>query len=79
MGAVFVRKPYKRWSESWDHDHCNLCMEKFVQAPTADLDARTEGYAAVGRGPEGQDDYHWVCGGCFSDFCDRFGWTVAAS
>jgi hypothetical protein len=37
---------------------------------------QTEGYAAVGTGPEGQDGYHWVCDECFQDFRDRFEWTV---
>ena len=41
-------------------------------------DAVTEAYAAVGRGPEGQDDYYWVCGECFADFRDHFGWVVIA-
>jgi hypothetical protein len=74
--AAFVRKRYRRWSTEWDHDHCDFCMENFVEAPTADLDGRTEGYGAVGRGPEGQDDYYWVCDDCFSDFRARFGWKV---
>jgi hypothetical protein len=78
QGAAFVRKPYKRRRASWEHDHCDFCQRKLVQAPTADLDSRTEGFAAVGRGPEGQDDYYWVCDECFSDFRDRFGWTVSA-
>ena len=42
----------------------------------ADPAVQTEGYAAVGTGPEGQDDYHWVCAACFNDFHERFGWTV---
>ena len=33
QGAVFVRKPYKEWSASWEHDHCDFCQSKFVQAP----------------------------------------------
>jgi hypothetical protein len=36
-------------------------------------------YAAIGRGPQGEDDYHWVCDECFADFRDRFGWTVVES
>ena len=41
-----------------------------------DSAVRTEGYAAVGTGPGGQGDYHWVCVACFNDFRERFEWTV---
>jgi hypothetical protein len=39
---------------------------------------QTVGYAALGTGPEGQDDYHWICDACFADFAERFAWRVAA-
>jgi hypothetical protein len=80
-GAAFVRKPYTRWSVDWDHDHCDFCQRKFVEANghPEDDDEKTVGYAAVGTGPEGQDDYHWVCDDCFADFRERFGWTRNAA
>ena len=81
QGAVWVRKPYKRWTATWDHDHCEFCARKFVEAngqPQGE-DSATLGYAALGTGPKGQDDYHWVCDDCFVDFCERFGWTLAAT
>ena len=76
QGAEFVHKPYRAWSESWEHDHCAFCTRKFVEAGRSLGDAVTIGYAAVGRGPEGQDDYHWVCEPCFADFRERFEWRV---
>ena len=85
-GASFVRKPYSAWSESWDHDHCEFCSAKFVEAgsPAARPDAamhdstlHSEGYAAIGTGPDGQNDYHWVCEVCFEDFRERFAWVIA--
>ena len=80
QGARFVHKPYRAWSESWEHDHCDFCTRKFVERGRVDVDteAVSDGYAAVGRGPEGQDDYYWVCDECFADFRDRFGWAVTA-
>ncbi len=82
QGAEFSHKAYRAWREDWDHDHCAFCAAKFVEdtsTASADPDAQTAGYAALGRGPEGQDDYHWVCDECFEDFRGRFDWTVAGS
>ena len=78
-GAIFVRKPYRAWNETWDHDHCAFCTRKLSRSPGVrllqTLDTLTTGYAALGRGPNGEDDYHWVCDDCFADFRQRFGWT----
>jgi len=76
QGAEFVHKPYRVWSDRWEHDHCAFCTRKFVEARRSTDDAVTIGYAALARGPEGQDDYHWVCEACFADFCERFEWRV---
>jgi hypothetical protein len=40
---------------------------------------QNEGYAAIGTGPKGEDDYHWICDECFADFRGKFGWTVIES
>ena len=86
-GATLVRKPYRVWSETWEHDHCAFCWAKFIDPSHSpehaamvrdDPSIQTAGYAAVGAGPEGQDDYHWICDGCFQDFRERFGWIVAS-
>jgi hypothetical protein len=79
--AVFVRKPYERANETWDHDHCEFCQRKFVEANAhADGDdSATVGYAARRLGREGQDDYYWVCDDCFADFRERFSWTASTS
>jgi len=42
-----------------------------------DSAVQTEGYLSVGTGPDGQDDYHWVCATCFNDFRECFEWSVA--
>lgn len=77
-GATFVRKPYRVWTETWEHDHCEMCARKFVESDSTreDSETVTAGFAAVGRGPKGEDDYYWVCDECFDDFRDRFGWKV---
>jgi len=35
-------------------------------------DVLHEGYCTL-------DDYHWICGKCFDDFKELFGWRVAAA
>jgi hypothetical protein len=78
QGAAFRHKPYRAWRDDWEHDHCAFCTRELVEkgASSDDPDAQTEGYAAIGRGPRGEDDYHWVCDDCFGDFRDRWEWTV---
>ncbi|HEX5174686.1 MAG TPA: hypothetical protein VFV91_11150 [Gaiellaceae bacterium] len=81
QSAAFRHKPYRACREGWEHDHCTFCIREFVEqgAPSDDPEAQTAGYAAIGRGPQGEDDYHWVCDECFSDFRKRFGWSVVES
>jgi hypothetical protein len=58
---------------SWDHDHCDFCGAKFMaekRLPDVLLAGYTEADAPTGESAV------WVCAGCFSDFKDRFGWTV---
>jgi hypothetical protein len=81
-GATLIWKPYGRWSESWDHDHCGFCWAKFVEAEDLasyaedDHEMVTEGYAAQATGPEGEDDYHWICASCFEEFKWKARWKV---
>ncbi len=60
-------KRYTRYSESWEHDHCEFCWAKFMEGD--DPDVLHEGYAT-------EDNYRWICGQCFEDFKDLFGWEV---
>jgi hypothetical protein len=82
QGATLVRKPFRG-----EHDHCEFCWAKFVDpefsaahARLGDEDAEVlaEGYAAVGTGPGGEDDYHWICNRCYEDFRERFAWRIPA-
>lgn len=68
-GAVLCRRPYRRYREGWDHDHCEFCFAKFAE-PGPLPDALHEGYATL-------DAYRWICPTCFEDFRERFGWTLA--
>lgn len=83
-GASLVRKPYRAYGETWEHDHCAFCWAKFMnpghsEAQRAfiaeDLEILTEGYATTAEHPNGAD-YYWICPDCFDDFAEAFGWRV---
>lgn len=69
QGAVLVRRSYRRYARNpeWDHDHCAFCWAKFIVDDYPDT--QHEGYCT-------EDEYHWICDQCFTDFRDRFGWSV---
>jgi len=66
-GITLYLKTYTRYSETWDHDHCEFCWAKFTEDHP---DTLQEGYTT-------EDEYHWVCKKCFEDFKDMFGWEAA--
>lgn len=65
-GARLVFAKYERWSEQWDHDHCEFCGAKFM---LADGELQ-EGYCT-------EDRYRWICADCFADFAAEFRWTLS--
>lgn len=69
MDAVLERKPYRRYSEHWDHDHCEFCSAKFC---LDDPDALRAGHATP-------DNYRWICDECFADFRAMFRWKERAA
>ena len=74
-GLKLHRRPYKRWSESWDHDHCAACGAKFAEFAAPDI--QHVGYATGADYKHGAG-YAWVCPACFADLKDRLGWTSDA-
>jgi hypothetical protein len=68
-GVTLFHRQYRRnlKDPSWDHDHCEFCWAKFMVKDYAEV--LHEGYTT-------EDDYHWICGECFRDFKDTFGWKV---
>ena len=81
-GLTLRWKAYYQWSESWDHDHCELCWRRFsvTTDPDGPRGALREGYAvAAHSGPRGKafpDDYRWICATCCDDLKDYFSWIV---
>lgn len=72
MGIVLVQREYRMnpTAEAWDHDHCEFCGIKF--STIDDPRYRHEGYAT-------EDEYCWICRGCFDDFRDEYQWKVGDS
>ena len=66
-GISLSWKKYTRYSENWEHDHCEFCWATFTEEDYPDV--LHEGYAT-------EDNYRWICQTCFEDFKDMFGWAV---
>jgi len=64
-GKPFCFRKYTRYSEDWDHDHCEVCWAKFMEFGSCDTHA--EGYCT-------EDSRHWVCAPCFADLKNDMGW-----
>jgi hypothetical protein len=83
-GADWIRKRYRVFSDTWEHDHCEFCWTKFMD-PEFSLEHRkyvaensevlTEGYTTTADHSQGAE-FYWVCPQCFDDFTARFGWHV---
>ena len=58
-------KKYSKYSEKWEHDHCEFCGLKFSEKE-GDLH---HGYCT-------EDEYYWICENCFEDFKEMFHWKV---
>jgi hypothetical protein len=71
-GLRFRLKKYRRYSETWDHDHCAACMATFAEIDGPDI--VHEGYATCEdyvHGPE----YDWICPTCFTELREIMNWS----
>ncbi len=57
-GTVLHFQKYARPREDWDHDHCEGCFAKFMEAGSPEI--LTEGYVT-------EDNRRWICPECFRD------------
>jgi hypothetical protein len=67
-GRTLTWKPWTPYKPGWDHDHCSFCWVHLCDH-VLDDNTQLEGYVT-------EDDYSWVCRGCFEDFRERFHWQV---
>jgi len=65
LGVRLVWKKYTRYSENWDHDHCEFCYAIFMEE---------EGPNVLHEGFATEDNYRWVCQACYHDFKEMFKW-----
>lgn len=63
-GVKLERKRYTPYREGWDHDHCEFCSVKFSESLAG---CEREGWAT-------EDNYYWICCGCYEDFKKDFAW-----
>lgn len=75
-GARLQFRRYTRWSDSWDHDHCEACSIKFAEFEGAQIEH--EGYTTCADYKHGAG-YAWVCKTCFEDLKDDMQWILVAA
>lgn len=66
-GVTLRWRSYRPASAAWDHDHCEFCSQRFMDADHPEV--HREGYVT-------EDNQHWVCKRCCDDFRRLFRWTV---
>lgn len=66
-GKTLTRKKYTCLKESWEHDHCEFCSNKFSDK---EADTLKVGYVT-------EDNYHWICEVCYDDFKNMFKWNLS--
>ncbi len=69
-GVTLHRRQYFLWRPDWDHDHCEFCWKSF------ELPGAPERPNQVTEGWTTDDEYSWICDGCFNDFEMRFSWNL---
>ena len=65
-GESLCFRNYAQPSETWDHEHCMSCWDKFTETGTDE--SLTEGYVTC------NDD--WICPTCFRDLSATMGWKL---
>jgi hypothetical protein len=65
--VVLINRKYTRDSETWDHDHCDVCGQKFIEKPGPD--AIDHGFSTV-------DAYNWICEACVGKYSSMATWIL---
>ena len=83
--ARLTLKRYQVLTAQWEHEHCEFCWHKFLDAEYSETHRKAleddpgsnsaEGYTNLGddERPPGK---WWICSRCFADFESEFGWEV---
>ncbi|HTL28028.1 MAG TPA: hypothetical protein VL282_02355 [Tepidisphaeraceae bacterium] len=59
-GATLYWRAFHETRPGWDHDHCEFCWAKFLDADNVP-DVLREGYTT-------ENEDRWVCATCAADF-----------
>jgi hypothetical protein len=88
-GLRFTWKRYQALSGNWEHEHCEFCSKKFLDASYSDwarqaLESGPDEHTAACGFTNLRDDAapagkHWICEACFNDFVAEFRWEVVGS
>lgn len=87
-GAQLTWRRYQALGAQWEHEHCDFCWRKFLDAEYSDdhrraLEERPDEIDAAGYitiAADGQPaGKWWICRSCYGDFADEFGWVVVES
>lgn len=69
MGKKLYPIKFTRYSDKWDHEHCDFCFATF-----SDYDGDLhEGYCTE---PSNTATSKWICSECYADFKEYFGWVL---
>src|SRR5262245_9262078 len=69
QGAILHWEEYMAPSAVWDHDHCEMCWQKFMEEDLPGVEHA--GYVTYTPG-----EVCWVCQQCFEDLAEEMGWQV---
>jgi hypothetical protein len=69
-GATLHWEQYLAPSETWDHDHCAMCWQKFMEDELPGVE-RT-GYVTYTP-----TQACWICPQCFEDLHEEMGWQIS--
>jgi len=67
--TTFHWEEYMAPSETWDHDHCAMCWQTFMEAELPGV--QQAGYVGYT-----EEEVWWICQQCFEDLREEMGWQV---
>ena len=68
-GLAVAFRPYRQYTDGWDHDHCESCMAGPNESDPTDLH---EGWTTTSEYDYGAE-YLWLCDSCYQRFKHRLG------
>jgi hypothetical protein len=68
-GAILHWEPYLALDGAWDHDHCALCWQKFMEEDLPGVEQA--GYVTCTTAQA-----WWICPQCFEDLREEMNWQV---